>query len=80
LTVIGILGTAGGGGYALEFSGEVIKNLTMEERMTVCNMAIEAGSRVGIIEPDEKTFEFLKGNPWLQKVNNGTKQWNIGLL
>ena len=67
LTVIGILGTAGGGGYALEFSGEVIKNLTMEERMTVCNMAIEAGSRVGIIEPDEKTFEFLKGKPMAPK-------------
>ena len=67
LTVIGILGTAGGGGYALEFSGEVIKSLTMEERMTVCNMAIEAGSRVGIIEPDEKTFEFLKGKPMAPK-------------
>ena len=72
LTVIGILGTAGGGGYALEFSGEVIKNLTMEERMTVCNMAIEAGSRVGIIEPDEKTFEFLKGKPMAPKG----EQWD----
>ena len=72
LTVIGILGTAGGGGYALEFSGGVIKNLTMEERMTVCNMAIEAGSRVGIIEPDEKTFEFLKGKPMAPKG----EQWD----
>ena len=72
LTVIGILGTAGGGGYALEFSGEVIKSLTMEERMTVCNMAIEAGSRVGIIEPDEKTFEFLKGEPMAPKG----EQWD----
>ena len=72
LTVIGILGTAGGGGYALEFSGEVIKSLTMEERMTVCNMAIEAGSRVGIIEPDEKTFEFLKGKPMAPKG----EQWD----
>ena len=72
LTVIGILGTAGGGGYALEFCGEVIKNLTMEERMTVCNMAIEAGSRVGIIEPDEKTFEFLKGKPMAPKG----EQWD----
>ena len=72
LTVIGILGTAGGGGYALEFSGEVIKSLTMEERMTVCNMAIEAGSRVGIIEPDEKTFEFLKGKPMAPK----DEQWD----
>jgi 3-isopropylmalate/(R)-2-methylmalate dehydratase large subunit len=72
LTVIGILGTAGGGGYALEFCGEVIKSLTMEERMTVCNMAIEAGSRVGIIEPDEKTFEFLKGKPMAPKG----EQWD----
>ena len=72
LTVIGILGTAGGGGYALEFSGEVIKSLTMEERMTVCNMAIEAGSRVGIIEPDKKTFEFLKGKPMAPKG----EQWD----
>ena len=72
LTVIGILGTAGGGGYALEFSGEVIKSLTMEERMTVCNMAIEAGSRVGIIEPDEKTFQFLKGKPMAPKG----EQWD----
>ena len=72
LTVIGILGTAGGGGYALEFSGEVIKSLTMEERMTVCNMAIEAGAKVGIIEPDEKTFEFLKGKPMAPKG----EQWD----
>ena len=72
LTVIGILGTAGGGGYALEFCGEAIKNLTMEERMTVCNMAIEAGSRVGIIEPDEKTFKFLKGKPMAPKG----EQWD----
>jgi len=72
LTVIGILGTAGGGGYALEFCGEVIKSLTMEERMTVCNMAIEAGSRVGIIEPDEKTFKFLKGKPMAPK----DEQWD----
>lgn len=72
LTVIGILGTAGGGGYALEFCGEVVRNLTMEERMTVCNMAIEAGSRVGIIEPDEKTFKFLKGKPMAPKG----EQWD----
>ena len=72
LTVIGILGTAGGGGYALEFRGEVIKSLTMEERMTVCNMAIEAGSRVGIIKQKKKTFKFLKGKPMAPK----DEQWD----
>ena len=73
LTVIGKIGTAGGGGYAIEYCGEVIKNLSMEERMTVCNMSIEAGARVGIIEPDEKTFEFLKGKPLSPKGENWDK-------
>ncbi len=61
LKIIGTIGTAGGTGYVIEFAGEVIKNLTMEERMTVCNMTIEAGARAGLIAPDEKTFEYLKG-------------------
>ncbi len=61
LKIIGTIGTAGGTGYVVEFSGNVIKNLSMEERMTVCNMTIEAGARAGLIEPDEKTFEYLKG-------------------
>ena len=73
LTVIGKIGTAGGSGYAIEYCGEVIKNLSMEERMTVCNMSIEAGARVGIIEPDEKTFEFLKNKPLAPKGENWDK-------
>jgi 3-isopropylmalate/(R)-2-methylmalate dehydratase large subunit len=61
LAVIGKIGTAGGNGYAIEFGGEVIRALSMEGRMTICNMAIEAGARAGIIAPDEKTAAYLKG-------------------
>jgi 3-isopropylmalate/(R)-2-methylmalate dehydratase large subunit len=63
LAIIGEIGTAGGIGHALEFSGEAIRGLSMEGRMTVCNMSVEAGARTGIIAPDEKTCEFLKGRP-----------------
>ncbi|MAV88858.1 MAG: 3-isopropylmalate dehydratase large subunit [Rhodospirillaceae bacterium] len=63
LAIIGKIGTAGGTGAAIEFAGEALKSLTMEGRMTVCNMTIEAGARVGLFAPDEKTFEYLKGRP-----------------
>jgi 3-isopropylmalate/(R)-2-methylmalate dehydratase large subunit len=63
LAIIGEIGTAGGVGYALEFSGEAIRALSMEGRMTVCNMSVEAGARTGIIAPDEKTYDFLKDRP-----------------
>jgi 3-isopropylmalate/(R)-2-methylmalate dehydratase large subunit len=63
LAVIGEIGTAGGTGYAIEFGGEAIRSLSMEGRMTVCNMSIEAGARTGIIAPDEKTYAFLKDRP-----------------
>ena len=76
LKIIGTIGTAGGTGFVIEFSGDVIKNLSMEERMTVCNMTIEAGARAGLIAPDEKTFEYLKdksmspkGNDWIKAVS-----------
>ncbi|MGN1392998.1 MAG: 3-isopropylmalate dehydratase large subunit [Succinivibrionaceae bacterium] len=61
------LGTAGGTGYAVEFCGEAIKNLTMEGRMTLSNMAIEMGAKVGMIAPDETTFEYVKGRPFAPK-------------
>jgi 3-isopropylmalate/(R)-2-methylmalate dehydratase large subunit len=61
MAIIGKLGTAGGTGYVIEYSGDAIKNLSVEERMTVCNMTIEAGARAGLIAPDEKTFEYLRG-------------------
>ena len=72
LKIIGTIGTAGGTGYVIEFAGEVIKGLSMEERMTVCNMTIEAGARAGLIAPDEKTFEYLKG----KKMSPKGETWN----
>ena len=73
LKIIGTIGTAGGTGYVIEFSGEVIRNLSMEERMTVCNMTIEAGARAGLIAPDEKTFEYLKDKKMSPKGENWKK-------
>jgi 3-isopropylmalate/(R)-2-methylmalate dehydratase large subunit len=63
LAIIGKIGTAGGTGYTIEFAGSAIRSLSMEGRMTVCNMAIEAGARAGMVAPDEKTFEYVKGRP-----------------
>ncbi|WVQ72395.1 3-isopropylmalate dehydratase, large subunit [Cryptococcus sp. DSM 104548] len=63
LHIIGIIGTAGGTGCVIEFSGSTIRALSMEARMSICNMAIEAGARAGMIAPDEVTFEYLKGRP-----------------
>ena len=67
LSVIGVTGTAGGTGYVIEYCGEAIRDLSMEGRMTVCNMAIEGGARAGLIAPDEKTFEYVKGRPHAPK-------------
>ncbi len=64
LAIIGKIGTAGGTGYVIEFAGEAIQALSMEGRMTLCNMAIEAGARAGMVAPDEKTFAYLKGRPY----------------
>jgi 3-isopropylmalate/(R)-2-methylmalate dehydratase large subunit len=63
LAIIGKIGTAGGTGSVIEFTGEAIRALSMEGRMTVCNMAIEGGARAGLIAPDEKTYAYLKGRP-----------------
>jgi 3-isopropylmalate/(R)-2-methylmalate dehydratase large subunit len=63
LAIIGKIGTAGGTGHVIEFCGEAIRDLSMEGRMTVCNMAIEGGARAGLIAPDEKTFEYIQGRP-----------------
>ncbi len=67
LAVIGATGTAGGTGYVIEYCGEAIRDLSMEGRMTVCNMAIEGGARAGLIAPDEKTYEYVKGRPHAPK-------------
>jgi 3-isopropylmalate/(R)-2-methylmalate dehydratase large subunit len=67
LSIIGKIGAAGAVGYAIEYTGETIRNLSMQERMTVCNMSIEAGGRAGMIAPDEKTIEWLKDKPYAPK-------------
>lgn len=67
MSVIGKTGTAGGTGYVIEYSGDAIRALSMEGRMTVCNMAIEGGARAGLIAPDEKTFAYIKGRPQAPK-------------
>ena len=75
LSVIGATGTAGGTGYVIEYCGEAIRDLSMEGRMTVCNMAIEGGARAGIIAPDEKTFAYVMGRPHAPKG----AQWEAAL-
>ncbi len=67
LSIIGKIGTEGGAGYVIEYGGEAIRALSMEERMTVCNMSIEAGARAGMIAPDEKTYEYLRGKAYVPK-------------
>ncbi|MGF1640894.1 MAG: 3-isopropylmalate dehydratase large subunit [Rhodospirillales bacterium] len=63
LAIVGAIGTAGGTGHVIEYAGDAIRSLTMEGRMTVCNMSIEAGARAGLIAPDETTFRYLRGRP-----------------
>ena len=75
LSVIGATGTAGGTGYVIEYCGEAIRDLSMEGRMTVCNMAIEGGARAGLIAPDETTYEYVKGRPHAPKG----AQWEAAL-
>ncbi|WP_353570995.1 3-isopropylmalate dehydratase large subunit [Candidatus Albibeggiatoa sp. nov. BB20] len=79
LAIIGIIGTAGGTGYAVEFAGTAIESLSMEGRMTVCNMAIEGGARAGIVAVDDKTIEYVKGRPYSPNAENWDKAvayWN----
>ena len=77
LKIIGHIGTAGGTGYVIEYSGDAIKKLSMEGRMTVCNMSIEGGARAGLIAPDDKTFEYIKGRPYAPKKENWDKAINF---
>ena len=67
LSIIGETGTAGGSGHVIEYCGEVMRELSMEGRMTVCNMAIEGGARAGLVAPDDKTFDYVKGRPQAPK-------------
>ena len=76
LWVIGQISTSGGTGYCIEYTGTAIRALSMEERMTVCNMTIEAGARSGLIAPDEKTFEYLRDRPFAPKdFDAAVEQW-----
>ena len=77
LSIIGNIGTAGGTGYVIEYTGEVIKQLSMEGRMTICNMSIEGGARAGLIAPDQKTFDYIKNRPYAPKGDNWNKAINF---
>ncbi len=76
LAIIGKIGTAGGTGHAIEFAGEAIMQLSVEGRMTVCNMAIEAGARAGMIAVDEKTIEYVRGRPYAPK----SEMWDRAVI
>jgi 3-isopropylmalate/(R)-2-methylmalate dehydratase large subunit len=75
LAIIGEIGTAGGTGHVIEYAGEAIRSLSMEGRMTICNMSIEGGARAGLIAPDETTFAYVKGRPRAPKG----KAWDMAL-
>src|SRR5689334_20024826 len=75
LSIIGEIGTAGGTGYVIEYAGEAIRALSMEGRMTVCNMSIEGGARAGLIAPDETTFAYIAGRP---KAPKG-ERWDMAM-
>lgn len=75
LHVIGVIGTAGGTGYAIEFGGDVFRNMSMEGRMTVCNMAIEAGARVGLVSVDQTTLDYVEGRNFAPKG----EQWDMAV-
>ena len=75
LAIIGKIGTAGGTGYVIEYAGEAVRALSMEGRMTLCNMTIEAGARAGMVAVDQTTFDYVKGRPYAPKP----AQWNAAL-
>ena len=75
LHIIGVIGTAGGNGCAIEFGGEAIRSISMEGRMTICNMAIEAGARVGLVAVDQTTIDYFKGRPFSPKAD----QWDAAV-
>ena len=70
LAIIGVIGIRGGQGYVIEYAGEAIRSLSMEGRMTVCNMSIEAGAKAGMVAPDEQTFEYIRGREFTPQGSN----------
>ncbi len=79
LAIIGRIGTAGGNGHALEFAGSAIRDLSVEGRMTICNMAIEAGARVGMVAVDRKTIDYVQGRPFAPKNSSTSADWNAAV-
>lgn len=80
LAIIAKIGTAGGTGYVIEYTGEAIRNLSMEARMTLCNMSIEAGARAGLVAPDAVTFEYLRGRPYApqgEAFDKAVTEWSL---
>ena len=75
LQIIGKIGTAGGTGSVVEYAGDLIRSLSVEQRMTICNMTIEGGARAGLIEPDKKIFDYLKDKPMSPKNENWDRRW-----
>jgi len=75
LAIIGKIGTGGGTGHVIEYAGSAIRDLSMEGRMTLCNMSIEAGARSGMVSPDEKTFNYIRGREWAPKAG----QWDVAV-
>ena len=75
LAIIGTIGTAGGTGHVIEYAGDAVRSLSMEGRMTVCNMSIEAGARAGLVAPDQTTFDYLRGRPMVPKAG----QWEAAM-
>lgn len=78
LAIIARIGTGGGQGYILEYRGSAIEKLSMEARMTICNMSIEAGARAGMIAPDQTTFDYLKGRDHARRARSGTRRSSTG--
>src|SRR5258705_7345503 len=79
LAIIGQIGTAGATGHVIEYTGEAVRALSMEGRMTLCNMSIEAGARAGMIAPDETTFTYLKGRRFAPHNTAGKGKWEEAL-
>lgn len=73
LAIIGVIGTAGGNGHVIEYAGEAVRSLSMEGRMTICNMSIEGGARAGLVAPDQTTFDYIKGRPMAPKAQDWDK-------
>ena len=80
LQIIGKIGTAGGTGCVVEYAGDLIRSLSVEQRMTICNMTIEGGARAGLIAPDEKIFKYLSGKPMSPKGEKWDKALELSLI